>query len=87
MMSTGGGAPIVGAKVVSSDDVELGEVKEVIGDCFKIDAPMARDYWLGVDTIQDTQGGIVHLVVTNLALDAVKQEEPSGGHTGMHRHN
>ena len=43
--------PRVGAKVMSRDDIELGTVKEIDADCFKIDAPMAADYWLGAYAI------------------------------------
>lgn len=29
----------------------LGEVKEVAGDCFKVDAPLRPDYWLGLPDV------------------------------------
>jgi hypothetical protein len=46
--------PIQGATVMTSDHETLGKVKEIKGDCFKVDAPLAPDYWLGSDTITTT---------------------------------
>ena len=43
--------PTVGTTVMTSDGDELGQVKEIRGSCFKVDAPMQPDYWLGPDTI------------------------------------
>ena len=37
---------IVGTPVRSSDGKDLGKVKELLGRYFKVDAPMAQDYWL-----------------------------------------
>jgi hypothetical protein len=76
--------PKVGAKVISRDDIELGTVKEVDADCFKIDAPMAADFWLGASMIERLEDGVVRLGVNNLTLDEVKDNEPQ--HSGIHRH-
>jgi len=76
--------PRVGAKVMSRDDIELGTVKEIDADCFKIDAPMAADYWLGASMIERVEGGIVRLGINNLTLDEVKTDAPE--HSGVHRH-
>jgi hypothetical protein len=76
--------PNVGAKVISRDDIELGTVKEVDADCFKIDAPMAADFWLGASMIERIEGGVVRLGVNNLTLDEVKEGTPT--HGGVHRH-
>ena len=76
--------PQVGAKVVSRDDIELGTVKEIDADCFKVDAPMAADFWLGASMIEQLEDGIVRLGVNNLTLDEVKSDQPQ--HSGVHRH-
>ena len=76
--------PQVGAKVISRDDIELGTIKEVDADCFKIDAPMAADFWLGAAMIDRIEGGVVRLGVNNLTLDEVKEGAPE--HGGVHRH-
>ena len=88
-----GSMPQVGAKVISRDDIELGTVKEIDADCFKIDAPMAADFWLGASMIERIEGGVVRLGVNNLTLDEVKEDEPGapggvpgGAHGGVHRH-
>ena len=76
--------PRVGAKVISRDDIELGTVKEIDADCFKIDAPMATDFWLGASMIERLEDGVVRLGVNNLTLDEVKSDQPQ--HRGVHRH-
>jgi hypothetical protein len=76
--------PRVGARVISRDDIELGTVKEVDADCFKIDAPMAADFWLGASMIERIEDGTVRLGVNNLTVDQLKGEGPE--HTGFHRH-
>ena len=53
--------PIQGATVTTADREKLGSVKEIVGDCFKIDAPMARDYWLASDTIATVTGNDILL--------------------------
>ena len=84
--------PQVGAKVISRDHIELGTVKEIDADCFKIDAPMAADFWLGASMIDRIEAGVVRLGVNNLTLDEVKEDAPAragmpgGAHGGVHRH-
>ncbi len=82
--SYSGGMPAVGAKVVTADGDELGKVKEVAGGCFKVDAKMAPDYWLGTDCISASTGGDVRLNVTKDHIGDVKMDGPD--HTGIHRH-
>lgn len=50
-----------GQPVYDADGNELGTVKEVQGSYFKVDAPMAKDYWLRTDALSATgaDGGIV----------------------------
>jgi len=82
--SSSGGAPVVGARVTSAEGDELGAVKEVSGACFKVDAPMQPDYWLGTDCIASSTGNEVRLAIEKGRLGDVKLEGPE--HTGVHRH-
>jgi hypothetical protein len=89
-MFAGGQVPPVGTKVVTMDGDELGTVKEIMGDCFKVDAPMQPDYWLGTDCITDSTGGIVRLSFRKDELGEMKEESPGdkgvSDHTGYHPH-
>jgi hypothetical protein len=95
------GVPSVGTVVLTSDGSELGKVKEVMGDCFKVDAPMAPDYWLGIDTIEgggnmgDTGGGAgftgrettVQTIRLKYHKDHLDEiKQDSPEHKGYHRH-
>lgn len=40
-----------GLPVYTADGDQIGEVKEVRGESFKIDAPMRPDYWLRRDCV------------------------------------
>jgi hypothetical protein len=84
MMNQSGSVPAVGTKVMTADGDELGKVKEIMGDCFKVDAPMQPDYWLGTDTIASTSTGEVRLRFTKGGLGEAKMDGP--GHSGVHPH-
>lgn len=43
---------MTGARVRSSDGHDLGQVKEVLGSYFKVDASMTPDYWLPQSIIE-----------------------------------
>lgn len=84
-------SPRVGAEVLSSDGEKVGEVKEVSGICFKVDAPMQPDYWLAHDCIADVSGDVVRLNVTQerlgeMKLDGIDDASETGTHTGIHHH-
>ena len=66
-----------GTTVYASDGRELGTVKEVRGTYFKIDAPLARDYWLSCDIVQQAPGGRISVAFTHDLLEANKQPEPA----------
>jgi hypothetical protein len=66
----------IGAEVFTRDNDKLGEVGEVRGSHFKIDAPFQPDYWLPQTTISSTAGGVITLTFTRDNLDAFKQSEP-----------
>ena len=66
-----------GTTVYASDGEELGTVKEIRGDYFKIDAPMSKDYWLRCDAVVQTPEGRACAAFTHDRLDANKQPEPA----------
>jgi rRNA processing protein Gar1 len=88
MTMASGDVPAVGAEVLTADGDKLGTVKEVSGTCFKVNAPMRPDYWLGVDTIgsASSTGGAVHLNITKDRLGEAK-EEGRHEHRGVHPHD
>lgn len=49
--SATGMVPQPGQPVYTRDGKDLGRVKELASDAFKVDAPMRRDYWLSVGSI------------------------------------
>ena len=83
-MMSNTGTPTIGTRVVTSDGEELGKVKEISGDCFKVDAPMQPDYWLSSDSVASNAGGNVVLTFTKSGLGDAKQDGPE--HKGYHPH-
>jgi len=84
-MNGGMAQPSIGKQVMTADGKELGKVKEISGGCFKIDAPLAPDYWLSTDTVSDATTSVLRLSLTRDGLDNAKIDGPQ--HTGYHRHN
>lgn len=84
MTMESGYMPTLGARVVTADGDEIGHVKEVGGACFKVDAPMQPDYWLGMDCVAFSSPSEVRLTVTKADLGDVKASAPD--HAGVHRH-
>lgn len=74
----------VGIAVKTADDKELGKIKEVADGCFKVDAPMAPDYWLSNDAVTGASADGIKLKYSRDELDEAKQEGPE--HSGYHRH-
>jgi hypothetical protein len=77
--------PIQGGTVITADSERLGTVKEIMGECFKIDAPMAPDYWLASDTIASITGDLVMLRFRKDDINDLKIDMKDT-HTGIHRH-
>lgn len=48
-----------GMAVYDADGTELGTVKEIRGDSFKVNAPMQPDYWLRIDSVSMSGGRVV----------------------------
>ena len=51
-MSMPANTPTVGCEVYTADGSKLGTIKEVQGVYFKVDAPMATDYWLANECVR-----------------------------------
>ena len=68
--------PTIGCDIVTADGEKLGEVKEVQGNYFKVDASMAPDYWLPSRDIVDIEGTHVRLAFLKAYLDEHKHDEP-----------
>lgn len=71
-MNTGSAALQTGARVVTADGKQLGKVKDIREDQFKIDARFAPDYWLRVDTIEEIEADVVQLGIDKTDLGAAK---------------
>ena len=61
-----------GDKVMTADGKELGTVKEVEGDRFKVERRFFKDYWLAKEFVDHVSGGIVQLILTKEAIGAAK---------------
>jgi uncharacterized protein (TIGR02271 family) len=73
------GQIIVAAPVISRDGTQLGTVKEVRGDAFKVDAPMQPDYWLGNQAVQSWDGQQVLLAFDAEHLGDFRVDSPGDG--------
>jgi hypothetical protein len=69
--------PPVGAPVFTRDGAALGEVSEVSGANFKVDAPKARDYWLSAEFVLQASAACVELDFDVETLDDYKLEHPA----------
>jgi hypothetical protein len=84
-MTTYRGNATLGARVLSAEGEELGEVGRIAGTCFRVEAPDKPDYWLGADTIAKVSGAGVRV---NLPKDFfVHPRFDPQAHHGYHHHN
>ncbi len=67
---------LVGAPVFSFDGYQVGSVKDMSDACFKVNAPMQRDYWLSRDCVASVVGGAVWLSISRDQLRAAKVHRP-----------
>jgi hypothetical protein len=65
-----------GLPVYTTSGDQLGQVKETHGDTFKVDVPMARDYWLRQDAVLSFNAERVTLKVDKDDLDQYKTAAP-----------
>jgi hypothetical protein len=68
--------PSIGARVVTADGHELGNVKEVAGSCFKLDVSMQPDYWLSADAIDSSSETELRLSIGKDGVDDYKVDPP-----------
>lgn len=61
--------PIMDTPVFSLDGEQVGFVKEIHGGYFKLDAPMARDYWLSTRYIADSTLDRIQLTLRKNEMD------------------
>jgi hypothetical protein len=62
----------IGAKVVTADGKQIGTVREIGDDRFRVERRLFPDYWLANEYVDDVTGGIVQLIVTKEGLGAAK---------------
>lgn len=68
--------PTEGAPVWTADGVQFGYVKEIKGGYFKLDVPMARDYWLSNAYIAEATPEKVSLTLRQEELDEHRLSAP-----------
>jgi hypothetical protein len=73
-----------GAPVFTVDGDKLGEVKEIKGDHFKVNAAMQPDYWLCTDDIGTVDGNRVVMTFDKDHLGDSKFDDPDKHHTERH---
>ena len=73
---------MIGLPIYTEDGSEIGKVKEIRGRYFKVDAPMASDYWLREDCVGSARGGEIRLAVPHDRLDDYKVNESETHETG-----
>jgi hypothetical protein len=61
-----------GARVITADGKQLGVVKEVRADRFKIDVRWAPDYWLGPEVVDNVGDDLIQLFITKEGVGAAK---------------
>jgi len=76
-MTTGRSDIREGYAVFTQDGEQLGTVKEVRGQYFKVNAPMQRDYWLSSDAVTSTSGDRVTLSIDSGRVDEYKAADPA----------
>ncbi len=68
-----------GDPIVASDGQELGTLKEVRGDYFKVNTMMAPDYWLPCSCVSGSgTDGSVAVTFAKDQLDHYRSKEPAG---------
>lgn len=68
--------PVVDTPVYSRDGQQVGYIKEIHGGYFKLDAPMARDYWLSNTYIAESNLDRVTLSLQKAEMDDHRLSAP-----------
>lgn len=70
--------PIAGADVGTADGHKLGVVGEIRGECFQVTGTSwTSDYWLPIQHVSSTTGGVVNLTFALAAIDEYKVDQPT----------
>jgi len=67
---------MIGAPVVDRDGHQIGTVKEIEGSAFKVDVPLAFDYWLHFDGVLSASIDRIVMSVDSDHLDEFKLDSP-----------
>jgi hypothetical protein len=65
-----------GVEVFTADGDKIGEVREVSGTSFKVNAAMQPDYWLPRGAVASSSGNRVMLTFAKDQLGDYKRDEP-----------
>jgi hypothetical protein len=68
--------PVIDTPVATIDGEQFGYVKDLHGSYFKIDVPMARDFWLAQEYIASSTLDVVTLSLRKDELDEHRLAEP-----------
>ncbi len=68
--------PMIDTPVVTLDGVKFGYVRELHGGYFKLDVPMAKDYWLSTSYISGSTPDQVSLTLRKDELDEHRLSAP-----------
>ena len=66
----------IGAVVVSGDGRQLGIVKELADDRFKVERKVFPDYWLGMEYVDHAGDGLVQMILTGEGIHAARVDAP-----------
>lgn len=68
-----------GSAVFTADGVQLGDIKEVRPDSFKLDTARSPDYWLLRSTVESASDERVRLRLTEAEVERERMPEPVEG--------
>ncbi|MGK2965121.1 MAG: hypothetical protein ACSLFM_05900 [Tepidiformaceae bacterium] len=74
---------VTGTPVFSCDGSEMGLIKEVRDDFFKVDAPIRRDYWLRRDEVAEAAPGRVTVNFEHANLNHHRFSDPAPVAVGL----
>jgi hypothetical protein len=66
----------LGAAVMSGDGKQLGSVKEIAADRFKVERRLLPAYWLANEYVDYADDGIVQVLLTREGIGAAKVGAP-----------
>jgi hypothetical protein len=72
----------LGNRVKTADGRDIGQVREILEACFRVDASLHADYWFGADVIESSKGNEIQIKLNRSQLERPHSE----GHEGYHQH-